>query len=62
MARDIVKFYYKDALEPSIEFCHNSDQRDQVIADNVKSLVGDTLFIQGPPDVNVSSSCMNEPH
>ena len=55
MAHDIVKFYYKDALEPYINFSHNSDQRNQVIANNVKSLINESIFIQGPPDANVSS-------
>jgi endonuclease IV len=62
MAHDIVKFYNKDALEPCINFCHNSDQHDQVIANNVKSLINELTFIQGPPDANVSSLSMNEPH
>ena len=62
MAHDIVKIHYKDALEPYINFSHNSDQHDQVIANNVKSLINELIFIQGPPDANVSSLFMNEPH
>ena len=62
MARDIVKFHYKEALDPYIEFGHNSDQRNQIIADNVKRLVGGSMFIQGPLDADVSSLFMNELH
>jgi hypothetical protein len=62
MAHDIVKFHYKDALELYIDFCHNSDQCDQVLADNVKCLVGGSMFIQDPLDANVSSLFMKELH
>ena len=60
MACDIIKFHYKDALKPYINFGHNSDQHNQVIANNVKSLINKLMFIQGPPDV--SSLFINEPH
>lgn len=62
MAHDIVKFHYKEALEPYIKFSHNSDQHDRVIADNIKHLVGGSTFIQGPLDANISSLFMNELH
>lgn len=55
MARDVVKIHYRDELDPEIEIGHNSDDRVQVIADNVKSLIEDSLFLQGPPDFHVSS-------
>ena len=62
IACDIVKFYYKEALDPYIKFGHNSDQHDQIIANNIKHLVGGSMFIQGPLDANISSLCMNELH
>jgi hypothetical protein len=62
MACKIIKFHHKEALEPYIEFGHNSDQCDQVIGDNIKHLVGGSMFIQGPLDANVSSLFMNELH
>jgi hypothetical protein len=62
MARDIVKFHYKEALDPYIKFGHNSEEHDQIIANNVKCLVGGSMFIQGPLDANVSSLFMNELH
>ncbi|KAM6491219.1 hypothetical protein JOM56_013458 [Amanita muscaria] len=52
MARDIVKFHYKDALDPEILLCHNSDQREDKIAQNVKELISTSLFLQGPRDAN----------
>jgi hypothetical protein len=60
MARDIVKFHYRDELSPNIDFCHNSDDRDGIVAQNVKKLLDESLFIQGPPDCNVSSPPMVE--
>ena len=56
MGREVVKIHYRAALYPVIDYCHNSDQREQIISDNVKKLIEDSLFLQGPPDVNVSSS------
>jgi hypothetical protein len=62
MARDLVKFHFRDALFPEIDFCHNSDQREQIISDNVKKLIAESLFLQGPPDAEVSSlSWTNSP-
>jgi hypothetical protein len=54
MARHVVSFHYKDELNPNVEHCHNSDQRDEVIAGNVRQLVDESLFLQGPLDANVS--------
>jgi hypothetical protein len=62
MARDFVKFHYKDAIFPSIDICHNSDQREEIIADNVRKLVTESLFLQGPPDLQVSFHFTAEPH
>jgi hypothetical protein len=54
MARPLVWFHFKAELNPVIEEGHNSDQRDGVVAGNVKKLINDSLFLQGPPDANVS--------
>ena len=62
IAHDIIKFHYKEAPDPYIEFGHNSDQHDQIIANNIKRLVGGSMFIQGPLDANVSSLFMDELH
>jgi hypothetical protein len=59
MGRDIVKFHYKE-LSPEIENCHNSSQREQIIAENVKTLVEDSIFLQGPLDANVYFFFMND--
>jgi hypothetical protein len=55
MARDVVKFHYKDMFTSDIDGCHNSDQRDEAISENVKRLVEGSLFLQGPLDAQVSS-------
>jgi hypothetical protein len=60
MGRDVIKLHYRAALDPEIEGDHNSDQREQVIAENVKKLLDESLFLQGPPDSNVSSFIMND--
>lgn len=60
MARNVVNLYYKDELDPAIEHNHNSDQRDNIIADNVKKLIDNSLFLQGPLDTNVSIFVMND--
>jgi hypothetical protein len=56
MAREVVKFYYKDAFNSDIEHCHNSDQRDNAISKKIKKLIDESLFLQGPPDIEVNSS------
>jgi hypothetical protein len=60
MVHDIVKFHYKEAIFPDIDFCHNSDQKEDIIADNVKTLIHQSLFLQGPPDAQVSFPFMAE--
>ena len=63
MAHDIVKFHYKEVIFPNIDFCHNSDQSEEIIANNIKNLIHESLFLQGPPDVQVSLPIMAEqPH
>ena len=54
MACDVIKFYYKDALDANIEEPHNSDQWDKAIAEDIKRLVDDLLFLQGPCNIEVS--------
>ena len=56
LARQIVSFHFKDEFHPMIEEDHNSDQRDNIVARNVKKLIEDSLFLQGPPDINVGFS------
>ena len=56
LARDVVKFHYKDAFDAKIEGCHNSDQRDEAISQNIKKLIDGVFFIQGPKDVEVNPS------
>jgi hypothetical protein len=60
MCRDVIKFHYRAELDPEIEYGHNSNEREQVIANNVKNLIDDSLFLQGPPDFHVSSFVMND--
>lgn len=45
MACDIVKFHYKEVIFPDIDFCHNSDQSKEIIANNVKKLIRESLFL-----------------
>lgn len=59
MGREVVKFHYQAELNPEIEHNHNSDQRYEVIADNVKKLINESLFFQGPLDNHVSFFVMN---
>jgi hypothetical protein len=47
-ARDIVETYYADALKPSVMDNMNSDQYREVVADNVKMLLGDSVFLLAP--------------
>ena len=53
MAREIVKFHYKDAFNSGIDGCHNSNQRDEAIAEKVKRIIDESLFLQGPRDAQV---------
>lgn len=46
-ARDIVEIFYADALRPSVMEC-NSDQYQQMVAKNVKSLLDDSSFLLAP--------------
>lgn len=54
MGRDVVKLHYRADLDPEINYCHNSDQREDIISKNVTKLIDDSLFHQGPLDSNVS--------
>jgi hypothetical protein len=56
MARDVVKFHYKDAIEPKIDFNHNSDQFEGIVATNIRTLIKQSIFLLGLElDANVSS-------
>lgn len=56
LARQVVSFHFKNEFYPMIEEDHNSDQRDDIVAGNVKKLIDESLFLQGPPDINVGIS------
>ena len=43
-ARDVVRLFYKDDLYPDLDFCHNSAQLEELVADNVKKLLKDSRF------------------
>ena len=63
LARQVVSFHYKAKLDPIIEHCHNLDQRDEAISRNVRQLIEESLFLQGPPDANASFSPRDDqPH
>jgi hypothetical protein len=55
MAREVVNFHFKDTFNVDIEGGHNSDQRDEAISENVKKVIDESLFLQGPRDAQVSS-------
>jgi hypothetical protein len=44
---DIVQIFYKDDIYPQLDFNHNSDQLDEVVADDVKRLLKDSCFHVG---------------
>ena len=56
MAREVFKFHYKDTLDAGIDGCHNSNQQDEAISENVKKIIDKSLFLQGPLDAQVNSS------
>jgi hypothetical protein len=47
MGRDIIKIHFQAELNPDIEHCHNSNQRDEAIAGNVKKLIDKIPFPPG---------------
>jgi hypothetical protein len=55
LAREVVKFHYKDTFDSKIDYCHNSNQQDEAISENVKRLIDESLFLQGPRDDEVIS-------
>ena len=57
MGRDVIKFHYKEELSLEIEYCHNSSQ---IIAENVKPLIEDSLFLQWPLNANVYFFFLND--
>ena len=54
MGREVIKLHYQADLDPDIDISHNSSQREDVIADNLRKLIDESLFLQGPLDPNVS--------
>ena len=56
MACEVFKFHYKDTLDAGIDGCHNSNQWDEAISENVKKIIDKSLFLQGPLDAQVNSS------
>ncbi|KAF8232143.1 hypothetical protein L208DRAFT_1465797 [Tricholoma matsutake] len=44
IGRDIVQIFYKDDIYPQLDFNHNSNQLDEVVADNIKKLLKDSHF------------------
>ncbi|KAF8240967.1 hypothetical protein L208DRAFT_1215051, partial [Tricholoma matsutake] len=47
IGHDIVQIFYKDDIYPQLDFNHNSNQLDEVVADNVKKLLKDSRFHVG---------------
>ena len=63
LAHQVFSFHFKAELSPIIENCHNSDQRDEAVAENVARLLHESAFLQGPLDSNVSFSLRDDqPH
>ena len=60
LCREVVKLHFWSELDPEIDYGHNSDEREQVIANNVKRLIDESLFHQGPLDDNVRSFFIND--
>ena len=54
MGCEVVKLHYRADLDPDIDISHSSSQREDAIADNLRKLINESLFLQGPLDPNVS--------
>ena len=54
MGHEVIKLHYRANLDPDIDISHNSSQREDAIADNLRKLINKSLFLQGPLDPNVS--------
>lgn len=55
LGRTVVKACYEDLLQPEIMECHNSDQAEMVVRDNVTKALGDSSFLLAAElDENVS--------
>jgi hypothetical protein len=47
IGQDIIQIFYKDDLYLQLNFNHNSDQLEEVVANNVKKLLKDSRFHVG---------------
>jgi hypothetical protein len=45
LCHEVIKLHYRDKLNPEIQHCHNSSQREEAIADIVKKLIDESLFL-----------------
>jgi hypothetical protein len=56
MAREIVKYHFKDTFTSDIDWDvpHNSDQEAKAISEKVQRVIKNSLFLQGPLDAQVS--------
>ena len=55
VARDVVRTFYKDHINPTLEFDHNSEQLIELVQGNVNKLIKESVFHMGLTlDVNVS--------
>ena len=52
MGRKVIKLHYRAYLNPDIDISHNSSQREDAIADNLRKLIDESLFLQGPLVLN----------
>ena len=47
VGRDVIQIFYKENLYLELDFNHNSDQLEEVVANNVKKLLKDSRFHVG---------------
>ena len=47
VGHDVVQIFYKDDIYPQLDFNHNSNQLDELVADNIKKLLQDSHFHVG---------------
>ena len=60
MGHKVIKIHYQAELDLEVEIFHNSSQQEDTIADNLKKLIDESLFLQGPLDTNINSFVMNQ--
>ena len=54
MGCKVVKLHYRADLNPDIDISHNSSQREDAIAHNLRKVIDESLFLHSPLDPNVS--------